>query len=231
MTHETVPSAEGPRELLATVRDLTRQVRAAQRGAWFPLLVFAAITLVSIPLYRYAPHHVGPCRTGPQGMSVCTAYIPSVWVYWPIALVLGYVVIARFSINQSRRRGVGSRIRPYVIVGVVLAGLLAAALLWEAAHPLVPAFDVSPTHAPFYGLATPAPAIGLALLVLAWVERNWALFAYSVVYVVFVLVQANQVIHSSSHWYFLPHLLIPAAILLLGSAGFAMFRPATERLS
>jgi len=35
--------------MLAAVRRLTRQVRRAQRGTWFPLLVFAAITLISIP--------------------------------------------------------------------------------------------------------------------------------------------------------------------------------------
>jgi hypothetical protein len=42
-------------------------------------------------------------------------------------------------------------------------------------------------------------------------------------------VQANQVIHSSSPWYFMPTLLVPAAVLLLGSAGFALLRQATER--
>ena len=40
-----------------------------------------------------------------------------------------------------------------------------------------------------------------------------------------VLLQSNQVIHSHSPWGFLPTLLVPAAILLLGSAGFALIRP------
>jgi hypothetical protein len=45
---------------------------------------------------------------------------------------------------------------------------------------------------------------------------------------VIVLVSSGRIIHSSSPWYFLPQLLVPAAMLLLGSAGFALFRPATE---
>jgi hypothetical protein len=234
MTHESVPPADSPHELLTVVRDVTRRVRIAQRSTWFPLLVFAAITLTVIPIYRYAPHHLGPCRSGPQGASVCTTVIPSVLVYWPIALVLAYVAIAGFYVHQSRRRGVGSRVRPYVVVGVVIAVLLAAASLWRAFHPVIPSSNARslgapPSHDFFYGLATPAAAIGLALLVLAWVERNRALLAYSLVYLVIVVVQANRVTHSSSPWYFLPHLLIPAAVLLVGSAGFALIRPAVAR--
>ena len=232
MTHESVPPTDNPHELLAAVRDLTRQVRIAQRGTWFPLLIFAVITLAVIPIYRYAPSHLGPCRSGPQGSSVCAAVIPGVLVYWPIALVLAYAVVAGFYVRQSRRRGVGTRIRPYVVGGVVIAALLAAASLWRAFHPRVP-LSVTQIHvaAPtlgIYDLATPAAAIGLALLVLAWVERNRALLAYSLVYLVIVLVDSDRITHSSSPWYFLPQLLIPAAVLLLGSAAFALFRPTTE---
>ena len=78
------------------------------------------------------------------------------------------------------------------------------------------------------GLAGPLAAIGLALLVLAWVERHWALLAYTLVYLAIGIVQGNQVIHSSSPWFFVPYLLVPAAVLLLGAAGFALFRPAAE---
>jgi hypothetical protein len=230
MTNESAPPG-APHELLTVVRDLTRQVRIAQRGTWFPLLVFAVITLLAIPIHRFAPHHNGPCISGgPQGETVCWTYIPSVFVYWPIALVAAYAVIAAFYVRQSLRRGVGTPIRPFVIVGVVLAMVLGAASLWLAMHPGVPSFDAPPPTRDFAdGLLTPASVIGLALLVLAWVERNRALLAYTVVYLVIVLIQANQIIHSSSRWYFLPALLIPAALLLLGSAGFARFRPAVER--
>ena len=232
MTHQSAPSEGTPHELLTAVRDLTRQVRNAQRGTWFPLLVLAVITLAVIPVYRYAPRHLGPCRSRPLGTSVCTAVIPGVLVYWPIALVLAYAAIAGFYVRRSRRRGVGTPIRPYVVGGVVIAVLVAAASVWRAFHPPLPLpgiqVHVTPPALAAYGLATPVAAIGLALLVLAWVERNGALFAYSLVYLAIVLAETGRVIHSSSLWSFLPQLLIPAALLLLGSACFALFRPTTE---
>ena len=46
-----------------------------------------------------------------------------------------------------------------------------------------------------------------------------------------VLALSGRIIHSSTRWFFLPNLLIPAAVLLLGGIGFALFRPRTERLS
>jgi hypothetical protein len=66
--------------------------------------------------------------------------------------------------------GVGTRIRPYVVVGVVVAVLLAAASLWLAHHPFLPGpliLGLAPVTLWVSQLATPALAIGLALLVLA----------------------------------------------------------------
>ncbi|MEU8209920.1 hypothetical protein AB0B85_12045 [Micromonospora sp. NPDC049044] len=240
MTHESVPQADGPHELLAAVRDLTRQVRVAQRGTWFPLLVFAVITLIAIPVYRYAPYVdlFDTCRSSPQH-TVCMAPNPTELGYWTVALVLSYAAIAGFYVRQSRRRGVGTPIRPYVVVGVALAVLMTAVSIWLRLHPLVPvpadpfstdpaAIEVGPAAWLVNGLASPIAVIALALLVLAWVERNWALLAYSLVYLAIVMVQGGQVIHSTSPWFFLPYLLVPAALLLLGSAAFALFRPTTE---
>jgi hypothetical protein len=62
---------DSPRQLLTSVRDLTRQVRIAQRGTWFPLLVFGVITLAATPVVRYGPHHPGPCRSDQTGTG-CT---------------------------------------------------------------------------------------------------------------------------------------------------------------
>jgi hypothetical protein len=231
MTHESVPPADDPHELLRAVRDVTRQVRIAQRGAWFPLLVFGAITLAVIPVYRFAPHELGRCRTGPQpGTFVCAAVIPAVLAYWPAALVLAYAAIAGFYAHQSRRRGVGTPVRPFVAAGVVIAVLLSAASLWRAYHPLLP-LTTDPVHTALLtliggGLATPEAAIGLALLVLAWVERNQALLAFGLVYLVIVVASAARITHSASLWAFAPRLLIPAAVLLLGSAGFAVLQRA-----
>ena len=240
MTDGSVPREDSPYELLAAVRGLTRRVRVAQRGTWFPLLVFATITLIAIPVYRYAPYLdiFGTCRFHPQH-TVCMAPNPTELGYWTVALLLAYAAIAAFYVRQSRRRGVGTAIRPYVVVGVALAVLMTAASIWLTFHPLLPPpadpfstepiqIEVGPAVWLINGLASPLAAIGLALLVLAWVERHWALLVYTLVYLAIGMVQYNQVIHSSSPWFFLPYLLVPAAVLLLGAAGFALFRPAAE---
>ncbi|MEV0461268.1 hypothetical protein [Catellatospora methionotrophica] len=239
MTHESVSPTDSPHDLLATVRELTHQVRVAQRGSWFPLLVFAAITLVAIPVYRYAPFVdlFGTCRSQP-GQTVCMTPNPVELGYWTLALVLAYGVIAGFYVRQSRRRGIGTPIRPYVITGVALAVAMAAVSVWQVYQPLLPVpadpfadaadIEVSPVAWLVNGFASPIAVIGLALLVLAWVERNGALAAYSVGYLVIVVAESSRFIHSSSPWFFLPHLLVPAAVLLLGAAAFALFRPAAE---
>jgi hypothetical protein len=229
MTHESVPPADDPHELLKAVRDATRQVRIAQRGAWFPLLVFGVITLAVIPIYRYAPRDLGRCRLGPQpGTSICTVTTPGVLVYWPIALVLGYAVIAGFYARRSRQRGVGTPVGPYAVAGGT--ALLLVASLWRAvSRPPLPIghFQVTPLMLVSHGLITPPAVIGIALLVLAWVESNQALLAFSLVYLVIDVADSVRITHSSSPWFFLPQLLIPAGMLLLGSAGFALFQRAT----
>ncbi|WP_155373462.1 hypothetical protein [Catellatospora vulcania] len=222
------------------MRDLTRQVRVAQRGTWFPLLVFAVITVIAIPVYRYAPYLdlFSACRSDADH-TVCPSPNPAELGYWTGALVLAYAAIAAFYLRQSRQRGVGTPIRPYVIVGITLALLMAAVSIWLTFHPLIPVpadplsadtvkVPAGPVAWLVNGLASPLAVIGLALLVLAWVERHWALLAYSVGYLAVGAFMGNQVIHSSSPWFFLPQLLVPAALLLLGSAAFALLRPAAE---
>jgi hypothetical protein len=226
--------------LLTTVRNLTRQVRVAQRGTWFPLLVFAAITLVAVPVYRYAPYVdlFDTCRSRAQ-YTVCAAPNPMELGYWTAALVLAYVAIAGFYVRRSRRRGVGTPVRPYVVVGVALAVLMAAASVWLTFHPLLPVpsdpfstdpveFQVGPALWLVNGLTSPLAVIGLALLVLAWVERHWTLLAYSIAYLTVELIMSSRFIQSSSPWYFLPQLLVPATMLLLGAAVFARLEPGPE---
>jgi len=227
MTLSSASSADDPREVLSGVKRVTWEVRLAQRATWFPLLLLAVVNIAAVPVYRFAPHHTGLCRSAGDGTQICAGYIPAVLVYWPVALVLAYAVVARYYLARARRRGVGARVRPYITVGVALAAVLGAASLWRAQHPrAVSAGQAAGAH-PHMGVldvATPAAAIGIALLVLAWVEANRLLGAFGVVYLAVVLVQAAHVIRSTSQWYFLPHLLVPAALLLLASAGFAAVR-------
>jgi hypothetical protein len=115
---------------------------------------------------------------------------------------------------------------------------MAGVTIWLTFHPLIPVpadpfstdqvIEVGPAARLIQGLVSPIAVIGLALLVLAWVERHLALLVYSLVYVAIVMIMGSQVIHTTSRWFFLPHLLVPAAVLLLGAASFAVFRPATE---
>jgi hypothetical protein len=73
-------------------------------------------------------------------------------------------------------------------------------------------------------LATPTCAIGLALLILARVERNRALLLLTLAYLAVVLVPINfgWVMDPLSPWYTMPRLVIDGSLLLAGGIGFAL---------
>ena len=75
-----------------------------------------------------------------------------------------------------------------------------------------------------FRLLDPPGAIGLALLVLAWLERHVALLLFALGYLAVVLVPIN--FGWGAHWGrtrgFVPQLVINGGVLLLGSAGFAL---------
>lgn len=227
MTTETAYPGDDPQRLLSNTRELAQRVRKEQRATWFPLLVFAAVTFASIPVLRYGGHHLGPCRAVPAG-RICKAYSTAEFVYWPIALVLAYVAIAAFYIHRSRARGVGTRVRPYVIAGIIIAAVVTCASLWALHHPPAGNLVILWLHGPqslglFFRLASPSGAIGLALLVLARAERNPALLVFTLGYLVIVLVPITfGWVIPLSPWSFLPRLVIQGSVLLLGSVGFAL---------
>jgi len=219
MTSGTAFSGDDPRRLLSDTRELTRQVRRTQRATWFPLLVLAAVTFAAIP-FRYSPHRLGTCAaTG--SVRVCTAYPPALLVYWPTALVLAYAVIAAFYIRRSQARGVGTRVRPYVVAGIILALAMTGSLVWTLYHPL--AFTLAGPGL-FSALHHSYPfAIGLALVVLAGAERNEALLALALGYLAVVLVTATVGSVSGHGWLGFPvQLVIPGSVLLFGGIGFLL---------
>jgi hypothetical protein len=230
MTDASVPPGT-PHELLSATRELTRRVRTTQRGTGFPLLVLGAITLLAAPFERYG-HVVRTCESNhPAGTYVCSLYPSWLFVYWPIALTLAYVAIAAVSIRRSFQRGVGTRIKPYVIAGIVLALALTAITLWIAHNPTAhQAFlggrRVGSTELSTYllRLVSPQAAIGLALLVLARIERSWALLAFALGYLVIIVgaLDFGWVIPRSSHWVFLPHVIITGGVLILGGIYFLL---------
>ena len=228
MTDTPVSPQDGPRELLSATRRLTRQVRHAQRGTWFPLLLFAVLTLASIPIIRYNRHPID-CRAPHPGLKVCIAFAPASYVYWPLALVLAYAAIAAFYVHRAHSRGVGTRVRLYVITGVIIAVVATGISLWLVTHPeLVGYPSVAPPSAAtgflLFRLASPQGAIGLALLVLAWVERNRALLVFGLVYL--AIVGFGWIVLPHSPWLFL---VSTAAVLLLGSLGFALAERRAQR--
>jgi hypothetical protein len=219
MTDPPVSPQDGPRELLSATRRLTQQVRQAQRGTWFPLLLFAVLTLASIPIARYN-RHVMDCRAIHPAGEVCIAFSPGSYVYWPLALVLAYAAIAAFYVHRAHSRGVGTRVRPYVITGAIIALAATGISLWLVTHPGIVGYPFaapSPGSQLLNRLVSPEGAIGLALLVLARVERNRALLVFGLVYL--VIVGFGWILLPLTLWLFL---VTTAAVLLLGSIGFAL---------
>jgi hypothetical protein len=226
MTTESAYSGDDPHQLLMSARDLAQRVRRAQRATWFPLLVFAAATFAAIPVFRYGSHHPETCATVPGG-RICTIYSTASFVYWPVALVLAYVAIAAFYIRRSRAQGVGTRVRPYVIAGIIVAALATGASLWWVHNPPTNQYGQLVGMGVLGQLISPGAAIGLALLVLAWAERNRALLLLTLGYLAVVLVPIRFGWVPGSPWHFLPSLVIQGSVLLLGGVGFALAqRPA-----
>jgi hypothetical protein len=185
VTTPTSGTDEDPRRLLADSRRLARDVRAAQRATWFPLLVLAAVTFAAIPVYGLGGF-ARNCRSQPGGGLICTVYSTAALVYWPVALVLAYVAIAGFYLRRARSRGIGTRVLPYVACGVLIAAVTGGVAAWADTHPPFGEYVVLGLHlqpgqgAWLFRVFSPASAIGLGLLALALVERSWAVFLLAV---------------------------------------------------
>ena len=133
MTTEAVSAGGDPRRLLADIRALAHRVRLDQRMTWAALLVLAAVTLIAIPFDWFGLktdcHPDGSCVFERRGMLY----------YWPPAMMLGYATIAVWYLRAARARGLGARVLPYAVTGVVTAlvfpaGWLAASLYFRS-HP------------------------------------------------------------------------------------------------
>ncbi len=233
MTPQPAPFTDNPQHLLAATRELTRRVRLEQRGAWFPLLLFAAVTFAAIPFYGYGPttRHCGSVHvTG----TICTVYPTLVLWYWPISLLLAYVAISWFYLHRARQRGVGTRARPFVVLGVLLVVLANVWLSWFLTHPgfLSGTLHLQPSQATasLRRVVSPAGVIGLALLLLAWIERSWPLLVVTTVYLIAVAIPVYiGSVSRPSPWAFLPHTLLGGTVLLLGGVVLAYTQRARGR--
>ncbi|MGP9022798.1 hypothetical protein ACT1U9_30890 [Streptomyces sp. BR1] len=238
MADASVPSSGAPHEVLANLGELTRRVRAAQRGTWFPLLLLGALTLGGILVNRLTfstrtvtcPQLHGSAAPGTD----CVLIKQGSSLYWTLALVLAYALTAFFYIRRSRRRGVGSPVRPYVLAGIGLVALVAVTE-FSATRQITPGATVD-----FWGLdlnpdagltaflerfTGGAASVGLPLLVLSWVERNRALLLFALAYLALELAPISYGwagIDATSPWSALPRLAVPGVFLMLGALGFAL---------
>ncbi|WP_319461945.1 hypothetical protein [Micromonospora sp. RTP1Z1] len=194
---------------------------------WLPLLVLAVVTFGAIPAYRYGHPVVSDCHAVADG-QVCKVWFAAAEFYWLAAAVLAYVVIAGGYLRVARARGVDARVLPYVLTGVALSVVLVAADAAGAGAWIVPDPQALLHPSAFvqflFRLLGPTSAIGLALLVLAWLERHVALLLFTIAYLAVVLVPINfgWGVHWGGQSQFVPMLLISGGVLLLGSAGFAL---------
>jgi hypothetical protein len=220
MTTESLSPGGDPRRLLSEARTLADRVRRDQRVTWVALLVLAAVTVVGIPIDWYGLHVTCPAGTD----SGCATWHRGVLLYWPPALLVAYAVIAVGYVRIARSRGLGARVLPYALTGVALTVLFTAA--WVAARLY---FPTHPQHFPEWVLVvdrliSPWGTIGVALLVLARLERNVALMTFTLGYLVVVLVPVTLGwhIHGEHRSELLPQQVISGTVLLLGGIGFAV---------
>ncbi|WP_030441563.1 hypothetical protein [Actinoplanes subtropicus] len=226
MTTESVPAGGDPRRLLSDARSLAHRVRRDQRATWIALLILALATLVAIPFdYFFLVAHCTPVGDG----AACSFDRRGFLFYWPPALLLTYAAIAFCYLRIARERGLGTRVLPYAITGAALTVLFTAA--WVGIRVYLGRHGVPAHPLPSWALAldrlvAPAGTIGVALLVLARLERNAALLFFTLGYLAVVLVPIdfgwgrNWDIHTT----FLPPQIIDGTVLLAGAAGFALAR-------
>lgn len=212
-THST-PSPNDPRDLLAMKQALARHIHREQRGAWFALLVFAAVRLGAAPVVRYGQgDHNG-------GLP------PAMW-YWPVALLLAYAAISWFYLRRSARTGLGTRVGPYLALGIALVVLITGYVAWKALDPglLADLHEPSPfaliLDSP---VLSPAGTIGLALLLLARIERSWLLLAIACGYLGSMLSAGD--LPDPSPWGGFPRILLEGGVLLVGGLGLALLQRA-----
>ncbi|MFC6020884.1 hypothetical protein ACFP2T_32525 [Plantactinospora solaniradicis] len=184
MTTDSVSTGDDPHRLLSDLRSLAGRVRRDQRLTWVALLVLAATAFLAIPfdwLFMRLQCQAHGCMFARRGMLY----------YWPPALLLAYAAIAVSYVRAARARGLGARVLPYAITGAVTAVVFTAVYTAAALY--------FPNHLPFGDgpspywwilldrLIAPWGLMGLALLVLASLERNVALLLFTVGYLVLVL--------------------------------------------
>jgi hypothetical protein len=212
------------RSLLADVGELTQDARGARRLYWFPLVLFGAATLGSLPLY--VRKVTAYARFGTYSHVVID--MTPAFTFWFFAAPAIYLMTAVFYRRRALRVGVEPRIRPFVAAGVplfILASPLTAivavrALSGDLIRSRLIRFVV--LDLAVRGL-NPSLVIAVSLLVVAWLERSRLLL---VIVGCFLALAFNVVdwvdqisriwfVHLPLFWPSFPHALLPSGLFLL----------------
>ncbi|MCO8269107.1 hypothetical protein M1L60_00725 [Actinoplanes sp. TRM 88003] len=222
MTTNSIPTDGDPRRLLSEMRALSHRVRVDQRMTWVALLVLGAATLAAIPVDWFGMD----VTCGPDGG--CQFARDGMLYYWIPAMPLTYAAIAYFYLRAARARGLGGRVLPYAITGAVTTVVFPAA--WLAVTTYFESHPIPDQPLPYWWfvldrLVMPWGMIGVTLLVLAWLERNVALLAFTVGYLGLVLLVLPMNYGFSSGIFSIraamavPQLIV-GVVLLLAALGF-----------
>jgi hypothetical protein len=228
----STPAGSGdPRQLLSEVRALTHRVRLDQRATWIALLALAGATFAAIPFDWFGMQVTcldDGCQFARNGMLY----------FWVAGLPVTYAIIAFFYLRAAKARGLGTRVLPYAITGAATTVVFPAAwfaVQWYLSNNPVPDQPLPYWYMVLDRLVMPWGMIGVALLVLAWLERNVALLLFTVGYLAMVLLvlpmnfgygPLNLGLGTDTGLRLgmaIPQ-LISGTILLLGAAGFAFAR-------
>ena len=235
---EASPAGDaGP--LLTDLARLRRQARAARHAYWFPLVLFGLLTCGAAPLYVAAaaqPPQPGAYTTnaGPELLSGSPSGGNGFYIgwYWAFALVGGYLLTVVWYRWHSRRAGVATPSRSYLVTGVVLTVLV---LVIPPLTSLVPGlYRVWLPFGDVWIRGTLAfLIIAVGLWVLARAERSRALAVIALVYTGAALLGSLYNVENiffrlgwnpgrgAFGWQLtaLPNVLLPATVLLVGGLG------------
>ncbi len=169
MTHEDV---------LATVAAARERTRRAKRAGWIPLLVFGILVLPALSFHLQSAVEIVTDPSGHLLTAQTRRYgnhdggLGLFW-YWQVAIPSGYLLVAALYALRNRRAGVRTPVRSYVVTGIVL--VVAVFYFENAAMGRLGWGDLG-----IHGLDATI-TVGLALFVLAWIERSMTLAAAAAV--------------------------------------------------
>lgn len=230
-------AADDPNDLLRELRRLRASTRRAGRSWWFPLTVFGVLVLASCPLYPASAG--GPVdasvTSGPLARlveafgGVFTGHPAAIAVYWPVALVFGFLATGLWYRRQAERIGLRRPVLTFVVTGVAITVALIAA---QYVPPLARVLF-------WIGLRGTAAVlvIALTLLVLARLERSWALAAIAALAVAVAVLATTYNVENllpvaiaRGDWTQATGMLLTGLVLLLaGLAAWASPRLAAPR--